>query len=194
MNLHVNEIFYSLQGEGGRTGEASIFVRLTLCNLSCTFCDTDFSEGQDMSLEEIHSRIAPHACRWIVWTGGEPTIQLTDEVIAFFKEKGYKQAIESNGTLPIPSGIDYTVCSPKNNYSQVKRANTQVDEIRIPIKKGDTIPGKEELPAASFYFLSPVFSEDASVTRSNIAYCVEYILCHPDWRLSVQTHKLIGIE
>ena len=113
MKLNVNEIFYSLQGEGGRVGEPSIFIRLTECNLACSFCDTDFAEGDDMTLEQIGDVISAYPCKWIIWTGGEPTIQLNDAHVAFFKEKGYKQAIETNGTRRVPSMIDYITCSPK---------------------------------------------------------------------------------
>ena len=194
MNLHVNEIFYSLQGEGGRSGEASVFIRLTQCNLRCDFCDTDFATGSEMSLDEILSRISAYPCRWIIWTGGEPTIQLTDEVLSFFKEKGYKQAIESNGTRPLSKLLDYTVCSPKNNYTKIRKINPQVDEIRIPIKSRDTLPDLNTLPVASFYFVSPIFSKNKSDTDSNIKYCVDLIKKSPEWRLSLQIHKLIGIE
>lgn len=194
MNLNVNEIFYSLQGEGGRSGEASIFIRLTRCNLCCDFCDTDFATGEDFSLEEIYQQIAAYPSRWIIWTGGEPTIQLTEEVLTFFREKGYQQAIESNGTRPMPQGLDYTVCSPKLNYGRIKEINPRVDEIRLPVEHGDQIPDPEVFPEASFYFLSPVFAEDPLVTEANVAYCVDYIKQHSVWRLSLQVHKLIGIE
>ena len=194
MNLHVNEIFYSLQGEGGRSGEASIFIRLTQCNLRCDFCDTDFATGIDMSLDEILAQISSYPCRWIIWTGGEPTLQLTDEALSFFKKNGYQQAIESNGTQPISHLLDYVVCSPKGNYNPMGAMNPQVDEIRIPVKAGDILPALEELPTASFYFLSPVFSENKQDTDNNIKYCVEQIKRHPQWRLSLQIHKLIGIE
>lgn len=113
MSLTVNEIFYSLQGEGGRTGEASIFIRLSKCNLACSFCDTDFEFGNRMTLDEILAEISQYPCQWIIWTGGEPTLQLKDETVAFFTEKGYKQAIETNGTRRVPAGIDYITCSPK---------------------------------------------------------------------------------
>jgi organic radical activating enzyme len=88
MNLNVNEIFYSLQGEGGRTGQASIFIRLAKCNLACSFCDTDFERGVKMSLEEVFKEIEKYNCKWIIWTGGEPALQLNDKIVAFFKERG----------------------------------------------------------------------------------------------------------
>ena len=88
MHLNVNEIFYSLQGEGGRTGQASIFIRLAKCNLTCSFCDTDFERGVKMTLDEVLREIGQYGCKWIIWTGGEPTLQLTDDIVAFFKEAG----------------------------------------------------------------------------------------------------------
>jgi organic radical activating enzyme len=194
MNLNVKEIFYSLQGEGGRQGEASIFIRLAGCNLKCDFCDTDFNDGTDMNIEQIVSRIEQFPCRWIVWTGGEPTLQLTDEILLFFKEKGYRQAIESNGHQVLSGLLDYTVVSPKGNARYAKKINLRVDEIRLPVKEGDSIPSIENCPEAKHYFLSPVFTEKEPSTQTNINYCVEYIKRHPQWRLSLQIHKLIGIE
>ncbi|MDR1121148.1 MAG: 7-carboxy-7-deazaguanine synthase QueE [Dysgonamonadaceae bacterium] len=193
MNLIVNEIFYSLQGEGGRMGEASVFVRLAGCNLRCDFCDTSFESGTKMSLEEILEKISAYPCRWIIWTGGEPTLQLTDEIISFFREKSYRQAIESNGTRPVSPLLDYAVCSPKGNYASVREMNPSVDEIRLPVRAGDTLPSREELPVASVYYVSPVFTENPQETAANIAWCVDYVKCHPLWRLSLQMHKLIGI-
>lgn len=194
MNLKVNEIFYSLQGEGGRQGEASIFIRLSGCNLKCAFCDTDFEEGKELNVEEIIARIKQYPCRWIIWTGGEPTLQLTDEILTYFKKEGYLQAIESNGTNALSPLLDYTVISPKGNPSYAKKINPEADEIRLPVQAGEPIPEVVTLPRAENYFLSPVFAADPQVTQANIAYCVQYIMLHPEWRLSLQIHKLIGIE
>ena len=194
MNLKVNEIFYSLQGEGGRVGEASIFIRLSGCNLDCDFCDTEFETGYDMSLDEILSEISQFPCSWIIWTGGEPTLQLTDGVLSFFKSKGYKQAIESNGLKPISLLLDYIVCSPKgNSFDIVRKINLKVNEIRLPVKKNVQLPDIEELPVADNYFLSPVFDPNNQITAENIAWCVEQIKKHTEWRLSLQMHKLINI-
>lgn len=193
MNLNVNEIFYSLQGEGGRTGEASIFIRLTRCNLSCEFCDTDFEKGDDMSLQEIHDQIKQFPCSWIIWTGGEPTLQLDDEHLLFFREKGYKQAIETNGTRCVPALIDYITCSPKSGFDKVSKQVPKANEIRIPIQKGDLIPDISILPLADKYFLSPIFDGD-KINADNVNYCVEVIKKDPRWTLSLQIHKLIHIE
>ncbi|MDR1756053.1 MAG: 7-carboxy-7-deazaguanine synthase QueE [Culturomica sp.] len=195
MNLNVKEIFYSLQGEGGRQGEASIFIRLAGCNLHCSFCDTDHGEGSEMELTAILSYIRPFPAKWIVWTGGEPSLQLNNEVLSFFRKEGYLQAIESNGTRPLPELLDYRVISPKGaNPAYAKALNPRAEEVRLPVKKGDPLPPVELLPQASCYFLSPVFEEQEAKTRENILYCVACIKEHPHWRLSLQMHKLIGIE
>lgn len=193
MKLIVNEIFYSLQGEGGRQGEASIFIRLTKCNLACDFCDTDFETGEEMTMPQLLDRIAQYPCKWIIWTGGEPTLQLKDEHLKFFAGHGYKQAIETNGTRPVPSLLDYIACSPKGNYEKLKSIIPFAHEIRIPVKKGDAIPDTTMLPAATNYFLSPVFDGDR-LNMENIAYCVDFIKNNPQWKLSLQIHKLIHIE
>ncbi|MDO5664592.1 MAG: 7-carboxy-7-deazaguanine synthase QueE [Bacteroidia bacterium] len=193
MSLTVNEIFYSLQGEGGRTGEASIFIRLSKCNLACSFCDTDFEFGEKMTLDEILSKISQYPCRWIIWTGGEPTLQLKNETISFFKEKGYKQAIETNGTRRVPAGIDYITCSPKQQFEKIRTLIPEVDELRFPISKGDLLPDISILPKTNRYLLSPIF-DDLNVIQENVDYCVELIKQNPQWVLSLQMHKLIGIR
>ncbi len=193
MSLKVNEIFYSLQGEGGRTGEASVFVRLSGCNLACSFCDTDFAYGKPMSEQEILDEIGHFGCNWIIWTGGEPTLQLTDETVSFFKENGFLQAIETNGTRRVPAGIDYITCSPKQYFEKIRALIPQVDELRFPVQKGDPLPDISLLPKAKKYFLSPIFDE-MNIIPENVAYCVELIKANPQWVLSLQTHKLIGIR
>ncbi|CEA16582.1 hypothetical protein ING2E5B_1844 [Fermentimonas caenicola] len=193
MNLNVNEIFYSLQGEGGRTGQASIFIRLAKCNLACSFCDTDFERGVKMSLEEVLKEIEQYNCKWIIWTGGEPALQLNDKIVAFFKERGYLQAIETNGTKRIPSGIDYITCSPKQNFEIVRELIPEVDELRFPIQKGDPLPDISILPKTNRYLLSPIFDND-KVIQENVDYCISLIKDNPVWALSLQTHKLIGIR
>ncbi len=193
MNLKVNEIFYSLQGEGGRTGEASIFIRLAKCNLSCSYCDTDFDFGEEISTDKILKQIESFPCKWIIWTGGEPTLQLTNEIVSFFKQKGYKQAIETNGTKPLPKGLDYIACSPKQNFEKIISIIPEVDELRFPIKKDDPLPDLSTLPKAKHYFLSPIFDNQKLIPK-NVNYCVEQIKKNPQWKLSLQMHKLIDIQ
>lgn len=192
MKLIVNEIFYSLQGEGGRIGKPSIFIRLSKCNLRCSFCDTEFDSGNEMTLDEILTKITEYGCKWIIWTGGEPTLQLTDEVISFFKNNGYLQAIETNGTRKVPNGIDYITCSPKQHFEKIKALIPHTQELRFPIQKGDPLPDTSLLPSTENYYLSPIFDADKPV-RENIDYCVQLIKENPQWSLSVQLHKLIQI-
>jgi organic radical activating enzyme len=194
MKLSIKEIFYSLQGEGGRQGEASIFIRLTKCNLKCDFCDTDFEEGNNWTVFEILSYIKRFPCRWIVWTGGEPTLQLTETLLLFFKNSGFLQAIESNGHSQLSDLLDYKTISPKGDTAYAKKINARVNEIRLPVKKGDNIPETQSLPEADYFFLSPIFTQDPVSTKENIDYCVEQIKHHTQWRLSLQIHKLTGIE
>lgn len=193
MSLNVNEIFYSLQGEGGRSGQASIFIRLAKCNLACSFCDTDFERGVKMTTDEILHEIAPYGCKWIIWTGGEPTLQLTDAIVALFKEKGYQQAIETNGTKRVPKGIDYITCSPKQQFEKVRELIPEVDELRFPIQKGDTLPNIAILPKTKHYFVSPIFDNN-NIIQDNVDYCVALVKENPLWALSLQIHKLIGIR
>ena len=194
MNLKVKETFYSLQGEGGRQGAASIFIRLSGCNLKCDFCDTDFSGGEDMSWEAILFLIEQYPCRWIVWTGGEPSLQLTDACLLFFKQAGYSQAVESNGYNRLSELLDYTVVSPKGQKDYARKINPRVNEIRLPVQENDCIPPLESLPKAEYYFLSPIFTENQAETKANIDYCVKQVLQCPEWRLSLQVHKWIGID
>lgn len=193
MKLIVKEIFYSLQGEGGRVGEPSIFIRLTKCNLACSFCDTDFAEGDEMSVAEILEAIKAFETKWIIWTGGEPTIQLNDEILIVFREAGYKQAIETNGTRRVPSLIDYITCSPKQNYEDIRNKIPQVNEIRLPVQVGETLPDVSVFPPSDKYFVSPVFDGNQP-NMDNINYCVDLVKANPEWTLSLQMHKLINIE
>ena len=125
--------------------------------------------------------------------GGEPTLQLKDETVAFFTEKGYKQAIETNGTRRVPAGIDYITCSPKQQFEKIRTLIPEVDELRFPIAKGDVLPDISILPKTNRYLLSPIF-DNLKVIRENVDYCVDLIKQNPQWTLSLQMHKLIGIK
>lgn len=193
MKLNIKEIFYSLQGEGGRQGAASIFIRLAKCNLNCDFCDTDFENGTIMGLDNIAFEIAKYPAKWIIWTGGEPMLQLKEEHLQFFYERGYQQALETNGTRKVLADFDYVTCSPKKDYDRIRSLIPHVDEIRLPVKAGDTIPSISILPKATRYFLSPIFDGEKLV-KENVDYCINYVLAHPEWELSLQVHKLLHIK
>ncbi len=192
--LRITELFFSLQGEGARFGEPSLFVRLSGCDMTCGFCDTEFTSGQEMELPEVADRLAKmsHECRWLVWTGGEPMLQLTEEVIQFFKSLDYLQAIESNGNHPIPRSIDWIVVSPKVAEHVLKKNFPHgVDELRYVRHKGQ--PGiPEPSITAKQYFLSPIFNGNQP-DRDNVRHCINLCLQHPKWRLSLQLHKIVGV-
>lgn len=194
MKLKVSEVFYSLQGEGARAGQPSLFVRLSGCDLACGFCDTEFESGAVMDIEAIHSRLLELSteCRWIVWTGGEPSIQLTAEVVRRFKELGYSQAIETNGNRPVPEGLDWVACSPKVAEHVLKATHPNgVDELRYVRHSGQ--PG---IPTPSVnakrYFLSPMFKGNLPDPK-NVRHCIDLCLANPKWELSVQSHKLLMV-
>lgn len=194
----INEIFYSLQGEGINAGRAAIFIRLAKCNLRCSFCDTDFDEGTEMSLSELEEAIKGFESRFIIWTGGEPTLQLSEETLMHFRLLGYEQAIETNGTRRPPRGLDYITCSPKPEAMKVLHESfpNGVSEFRFPIgAEGDLPPAIEELPLAKAYLVSPIFVGDkmGELDQRALDRCIDFVKRNPRWRLSMQLHKLINI-
>ncbi|MFV0366471.1 MAG: 7-carboxy-7-deazaguanine synthase QueE [Mangrovibacterium sp.] len=191
MNLKVVEIFHSIQGEGANFGMPAVFIRLANCNKTCSFCDTDWSVGTDYSLVELKSILGEFNCKTIIWTGGEPTLQLTDEVLQHFPE--YYHCIETNGSRPVPSLINYISCSPKVNPEQLLKNISFAHELRFPIAIGDSLPDLSELPKADRYLVSPVF-DDAELNEENLEYCVLLVKNNPPWRLSVQVHKLLNVR
>lgn len=198
--LLIKEIFHSLQGEGSRAGENSIFIRLANCNLDCWFCDTDWTQGEFKTIEEIELIIKDFNSNWIIWTGGEPTLQLNETIINHFKNLGYKQAIETNGTKKVPEGIDYIVCSPKIPYKiLLNNFPNGLNELRIPIDtEVNTLPPLEILPKSEHYYLSPLFLGDYKkrfdLNNDNLQHCIKLIKENPKWKLSIQQHKIWNIQ
>jgi len=190
--MKVAEIFYSLQGEGGRAGHPSIFIRLSGCDLSCGFCDTEFESGKELSVPEILDYISKWPCKWIVWTGGEPCLQLTKGIVFTFKEAGYQQAIETNGNHPAPEGLDWVSVSPKvAEHVLAKNFPKGVSELRYVRHKGQMAVPEPKIEAG-LYFLSPMFNGNLP-DKENLAHCIQLCLDNPKWKLSVQTHKLTKI-
>lgn len=181
----VNEIFYSLQGEGYFTGTPAVFLRLSGCNLDCPFCDTDHTASELLGLAEIVERLTAYPSRHLVITGGEPSLQADDLLADVLHEAGFYIQIETNGTHPLPEAIDWVTCSPKSGGAVVLN---RIDELKV-VYAEDTDPEETAsmLPAATHYFLQPC-------SGKNIDETVSYVLSHPYWRLSLQTHKLINIQ
>ncbi len=180
----VNEIFYSLQGEGYHTGRPAVFVRLSGCNLSCPFCDTLHNDYTEMTAEQIAER-----CKelvrggLLVLTGGEPSLQVDTGLIEALHRYGYYVAIETNGTRPLPEDIDWVTLSPK-----CKPLITRCDELKIVFTTADKVC--DYGVDAQHRFLQPCDTGDAEKNRKVVDQCIDYIKQHPQWRLSLQTHKL----
>ena len=186
----VNEIFYSLQGEGMRAGEPSVFVRFSGCNLRCPWCDTVFDTYTLMMADDISREVTRlngnSVATWVVLTGGEPLLQVDDNLIDTLHQAGYKVAVETNGTVVPPPSVDRITCSPKEGSRPVIR---HADEVKVVYTGVDPEHWREEIKA-DHWLLQPLYRNG----KDNVKETVEYILTHPDWRLSLQVHKYLGIK
>ena len=192
--MKVNETFLSLQGEGYFTGTAAFFLRLSGCNLRCPFCDTQHQSYTEMSEDDIVAEASRHKPRHIVITGGEPALQLTESLVDKLHAAGFFIQVETNGTLPLPEGIDWVTCSPKGDFPQFP-----VDELKVLFMGDVTDPeaiispllGKE---SGVKLYLQPLDTGNEKQNRAILRSCINYVLQHPWWTLSLQTHKIIGIK
>ncbi len=206
----VKEIFYTLQGEGAQTGRAAVFCRFAGCNLwsgreqdrasaICKFCDTDFADtkgpggGKFACAEDLAAAvegkwpIAESDRKFVVCTGGEPLLQLNPPLIEALHARGFEIAVETNGTCPAPQGLDWICVSPKAGAEQRQLFG---DELKLVFPQPGAEPEKFESLAFRHFFLQPMDSPDRERnTQLALRYCME----HPRWRLSLQTHKLLGI-
>jgi 7-carboxy-7-deazaguanine synthase (Cx14CxxC type) len=212
MPYAVKEIFYTLQGEGANAGRAAVFCRFAGCNLwtgreedrhraVCTFCDTDFvgvgpDGGRFATADDLAARVAQtwagsaDARRLVVCTGGEPLLQLDAPLVEALREGGFEVAIETNGTRPAPPGIDHVCVSPKAGAPLVLRAGHEL-KLVYPQAEPEAQPERFEGLDFQEFFLQPMDGPElAENTRRAVAYC----LAHPRWRLSLQTHKMLGIR
>jgi len=210
----VKEIYYTLQGEGAQTGRAAVFCRFAGCNLwngredgraeaVCKFCDTDFigtdgpGGGKFATAADLAQAVAKcwdaasasraHAC--VVCTGGEPLLQLDESLIEAFHAEGIFVAIETNGTRPAPTGIDWICVSPKAGAELVQR---QGQELKLVYPQDEPEAQPENFVSLRFenFFLQP---KDGANREANTQAAMAYCRTHPQWRLSLQTHKLLGI-
>ncbi|CUA81491.1 Organic radical activating enzyme [Gulbenkiania indica] len=206
----VKEIFYTLQGEGRQAGRAAVFCRFAGCNLwsgkerhrhkaICQFCDTDFvgtgpDGGKFAEADALADRIAASwpagsgGTPYVVCTGGEPLLQLDAPLLAALHTRGFEVAVETNGTVAAPAGLDWICVSPKAGAPLVQ---TRGHELKLVYPQPTLLP--EAVAALDFehFYLQPMDGPDgAANTRAAIAYC----MAHPQWRLSVQTHKVVNIR
>lgn len=210
MTYAVKECFLTVQGEGGQAGRAAVFLRFAGCNLwnglerdrpgaICDFCDTDFvgTDGDGGGKFVAAEALADHvAARWIggrgdrlvVCTGGEPLLQLDPALIAALHARGFSIAVETNGTVAAPDGIDWICVSPKADAPVVQ---TRGHELKLVFPQIKAMPERFEHLDFERFWLQPMDGPDqAANTAAAVAYCLE----HPRWRLSVQTHKYIGVR
>ena len=193
MNLtryNINEIFYSLQGEGFHVGRPACFVRFSGCNLCCDFCDTDHRCKERLTADEIVGRLAAFPSRFAVLTGGEPGLQADEALIDRLHAEGFFVAIETNGTCPLPDGIDWITLSPKDGGEPCL---TDADELKV-VYVGQDVERYADSIKASHLFLQPCTSMVEGHIADNRDEVVRYCLSHPRWRLSLQTHRLLGIK
>lgn len=192
--MRINEIFYSLQGEGFHTGTPAVFIRFAGCNLQCPFCDTAHRRFTEMSEEEVASEVARYPARLVVVTGGEPSLQLTVSLVARLHVAGKRVAVETNGTRPLPP-VDWVTLSPKDAFTDGEAARvvlSRCDELKVVFTGTPpaVYPGLE----AGHRFLQPCDTGDEAENRRLVAGAVAWCKAHPQWRLSLQTHKVIGIR
>ena len=209
MTYSVKEAFYTLQGEGAHTGRAAVFLRFAGCNLwsglerdrasaVCKFCDTDFVgvDGEGGGKFATADALADHVKSfwrggdgkpYVVCTGGEPTLQIDAALIDALHARGFEIAIESNGTIAAPAGIDWICISPKST-AELKQLNGS--ELKLVYPQADAPPEKFAGLPFKHFFLQPMDGPDRQASQDA---CIAYCLAHPQWRLSLQTHKLTGM-
>ena len=205
----VKEVFRTLQGEGRNAGRAAVFLRFSRCNLwsgheadrataTCRFCDTDFvgTDGPGGGIFRGAGALADHVAevwgagldhRFVVCTGGEPALQLDDELVEALHQRHFEVAIETNGTLPLPAGIDWVCVSPK---AGTELAVTAGDELKLVFPQEGLDPRECEGLDFDHFLLSPMDGPDVT---ANTAAAIDHCLRYPRWRLSLQTHKVLGI-
>jgi 7-carboxy-7-deazaguanine synthase (Cx14CxxC type) len=206
-------MYYTLQGEGARTGRPAVFLRFAGCNLwsgreqdraraVCRFCDTDFVgtggsgggkfESADALADAVLSYWPADAARaqaYVVCTGGEPLLQLDNRAIEALHRRGFEVGVETNGTLPAPDGLDWICVSPKAGAEVVQRRGQELKLVYPQTEREAQPENFAELPF-EHYYLQPL---DDDNRRQNTRSAIDYCLRHPQWKLSVQTHKVIGI-
>lgn len=194
--MRVNEIFYSLQGEGAHTGMAVVFLRLSGCNLKCDFCDTKHEVYKEYTEEEIIAEIAQYPCKWVVITGGEPTLQLTESLCRKIHDIDKKIAIETNGTRNIPLGVDWVTVSPKSIFCgyAAKVALKRADEIKVVIDGEHTAYDYTFGIKAKNYYIQPCDTGNEARNKEIIDYCINFVKENPIWKLSLQTQKILNVR
>jgi organic radical activating enzyme len=193
----VNEIFYSLQGEGVRAGTASLFLRFSDCNQQCTAdthgfdCDTASASGRSLQPAEIirELREADADCNWVTLTGGEPALQVDRDLIDTLHDAGFKLAIETNGTIELPDGLDWITVSPKLPGHAIRQRTA--NEVKYVRAYGQELP--QTVVEADYRLISPAFTGSRPDPKA-LRWCIQLVQKNPTWRLTLQMHKLWAIR
>ncbi len=195
-NYPIVEIFHSVQGEGFHSGVPHVFVRFGNCNLRCDWCDTDFMKFEEMGLDEIVHRVLSFNCDRVVFTGGEPAMQDLTTIGTVLKEHGLTLSIESNGTLPIDPIIDWICISPKDQlYPNISIKQRTGNELKV-VYCGQDLGMYDDLKSGfDHHFIQPCYIEEDSIEQNGYSFRkVELVVkSNPGWRLSLQTHKWMGV-
>lgn len=194
--MRVNEIFYSIQGEGAHTGTPCVFIRLSGCNLKCPFCDTDFKDYKEMDEYEIVDAVCELSteCEFVVITGGEPTICDTTFLIYLLHKNGYWVAMESNGTCKPPFNVNWLTISPKEPFvgNAGKVIVKKCNELKL-VFDGKNEPQDYGIKA-QHYYLQPCDTGDVELNKKIVEQCVKYIKENPKWKISLQTQKILSVR
>lgn len=194
--MRVNEIFYSLQGEGYWTGTPAVFIRFSGCNLKCPFCDTNHQPYVEMTEEEIMNEVKKYPADLVVITGGEPALQLNNKMIELLHNAEKTVAVETNGTKELPKWVDWVTVSPKEPYvgKAGKVILTSADEVKIVLD--DKVQHEDPTYGvrADWYFVQPCDTGDKERNKAIMQQCVEFIKKNPKWRLSLQTQKILNVR
>lgn len=189
----INEIFYSIQGEGLNSGTPAVFIRFSGCNLCCPFCDTEHSTYTTLNSLQIISEIQKHPSSLIVLTGGEPGLSIDNDLVMQLRTLGRTIAIETNGTVELPEGIDFVTLSPKSGFLKGGDVKLQkCDELKL-VYDGCIDPEIYKDIQAVYRFLQPCDVGDKAKNIEIVRKTYQYCLDHPQWRISLQIHKILNV-
>ncbi len=192
----ITEIYYSLQCEGFHAGTPAVFIRFAGCNLNCSFCDSPHETGTNMSLYQIINEVNKYPlARMVVLTGGEPSISIDQAMVDALKRTGKTIAIETNGTNPLPQGIDWVILSPKNSFAggnTVPVILNECDELKV-VYLGQDLSQYNSINATHRY-LQPCYCDEEDIRNYTTKSCINAVLASKNWKLSLQTQKLFNIK
>ena len=191
------EIFHSVQGEAFHAGIPHVFIRFGNCNLRCEWCDTDFLTFEEMQLEDIVNQVLQYNCKRVIFTGGEPCLQDLDTIGAELKKHDINLSVETNGTMPVPEIIDWICVSPKDQvYPNVAIKQRTGHELKVVFCGQDLSMYDDLKQGFEHHFIQPCYMENDSVEENGRSFAMveKIVKDNPEWRLSLQTHKWMGVD